>query len=189
MFRRSEHFQGASTYAFGRGLHSIGADDNSFVIFSDLMDSKSLFLTAKGRWLPTPDGVGSVRSQNDTKLLLLERHSVRPMCLNMGICAAVLLAVFDCLACCSLRAWLRTGPPNYATVLFLRDRYREISGFACRDHNFWINPALNANPFQSELLNRSPRNIIVVVIVLEMLKLLALPLAAIHGNDCVGLCY
>lgn len=39
-------FQGASTYAFGEGLHSIGAVDNSFVIFSDLMDSKSLFLTA-----------------------------------------------------------------------------------------------------------------------------------------------
>ena len=39
-------FQGASTYAFGQGLHSIGAEDNTFAIFSDLMDSKSLFLTA-----------------------------------------------------------------------------------------------------------------------------------------------
>lgn len=39
-------FQGASTYAMGEGLRSIGAEDNSFVIFSDLMDSKSLFLTA-----------------------------------------------------------------------------------------------------------------------------------------------
>jgi hypothetical protein len=34
-------FQGASTYAFGQGLHSIGAEDNTFAIFSDLMDSKS----------------------------------------------------------------------------------------------------------------------------------------------------
>jgi hypothetical protein len=66
--------------------------------------------------------------------------------------------------------------------LFQRDRYREISGFACRDHNLWINPALHANSIESELLNRSPRNIIAVLIVLEMLKLLALPLAAIHGN-------
>lgn len=39
-------FQGASTYCLGEGLHSVGAEDNSFVIFSDLMDSRSLFLTA-----------------------------------------------------------------------------------------------------------------------------------------------
>ena len=39
-------FQGASTYAMGEGFHSIGTEDNTFVIFSDLMDSKSLFLTA-----------------------------------------------------------------------------------------------------------------------------------------------
>jgi hypothetical protein len=39
-------FQGASTYAMGEGLHSIGVEDNSFVIFPNLMDSKSLFLTA-----------------------------------------------------------------------------------------------------------------------------------------------
>ncbi len=39
-------FQGASTYVMGEGLHSVGAEDNSFVIFSNLMDSKSLFLTA-----------------------------------------------------------------------------------------------------------------------------------------------
>ena len=39
-------FQGASTYCLGEGFHGIGAEDNSFVIFSDLMDSKSLFLTA-----------------------------------------------------------------------------------------------------------------------------------------------
>lgn len=39
-------FRGASAYAIGKGLKSIGADDNSVVIFSDLMDAKSLFLTA-----------------------------------------------------------------------------------------------------------------------------------------------
>ncbi|HSZ33777.1 MAG TPA: DUF1254 domain-containing protein, partial [Puia sp.] len=39
-------FQGASTYAIGEGFKSIGADDNTCVIFEDLMDSKSLFLTA-----------------------------------------------------------------------------------------------------------------------------------------------
>ena len=39
-------FQGVSTYAFGEGIKSLGAKDNEVVIFSDLMDSKSLFLTA-----------------------------------------------------------------------------------------------------------------------------------------------
>ena len=39
-------FQGASTYAIGEGFKSVGAEDNSFLIFSNLMDSKSLFLTA-----------------------------------------------------------------------------------------------------------------------------------------------
>lgn len=39
-------FQGASTFMMGEGLHSVGAQDNEFVIFSNLMDSKSLFLTA-----------------------------------------------------------------------------------------------------------------------------------------------
>lgn len=39
-------FRGASAYAIAKGLQSIGAEDNSVVIFSKLMDSKSLFLTA-----------------------------------------------------------------------------------------------------------------------------------------------
>lgn len=39
-------FSGASAYAVREGFHSIGAEDNSVVIFSELMDSKSLFLTA-----------------------------------------------------------------------------------------------------------------------------------------------
>jgi hypothetical protein len=39
-------FQGASTYALRDGLRSVGAEDNSVIIFSDLMDSNSLFLTA-----------------------------------------------------------------------------------------------------------------------------------------------
>jgi hypothetical protein len=39
-------FRGASAYALGKGLQSIGAEDNSIVIFSELMDAKSLFLTA-----------------------------------------------------------------------------------------------------------------------------------------------
>jgi hypothetical protein len=39
-------YSGASAYAIREGFHSIGADDNSVVIFSDLMDSNSLFLTA-----------------------------------------------------------------------------------------------------------------------------------------------
>ena len=39
-------FRGASAYAIGKGLKSIGADDNSVVVYSDLMDAKSLFLTA-----------------------------------------------------------------------------------------------------------------------------------------------
>ena len=39
-------FRGASAYAIREGLHSIGAKDNDVVIFSELMDSNSLFLTA-----------------------------------------------------------------------------------------------------------------------------------------------
>jgi Protein of unknown function (DUF1254) len=39
-------FRGASAYGIRKGLLSIGADDNTVVIFSDLMDAKSLFLTA-----------------------------------------------------------------------------------------------------------------------------------------------
>jgi hypothetical protein len=39
-------FSGASAYAIGKGFQSAGAEDNSIVIFSELMDAKSLFLTA-----------------------------------------------------------------------------------------------------------------------------------------------
>jgi hypothetical protein len=38
-------FRGASAYAIRKGFESIGAQDNTVVIFPDLMDSKSLFLT------------------------------------------------------------------------------------------------------------------------------------------------
>jgi hypothetical protein len=39
-------FSGASAYAVRKGFQSIGADDNTVIIFSELMDSNSLFLTA-----------------------------------------------------------------------------------------------------------------------------------------------
>jgi Protein of unknown function (DUF1254)/Family of unknown function (DUF5681) len=39
-------FSGVSAYAIRKGFQSIGAEDNSVVIFSELMDSNSLFLTA-----------------------------------------------------------------------------------------------------------------------------------------------
>ncbi len=39
-------FRGASAYAIGQGFQSIGADDNTVIIYSELMDAKSLFLTA-----------------------------------------------------------------------------------------------------------------------------------------------
>ncbi len=39
-------FRGASAYAIGEGFHSVGAEDNTVMIFSDLMDARSLFLTA-----------------------------------------------------------------------------------------------------------------------------------------------
>lgn len=38
-------FQGASTSAIRRGLNSAGVEDNTAIIFSEMMDSKSLFLT------------------------------------------------------------------------------------------------------------------------------------------------
>ena len=39
-------FRGASAYAIRQGFLSIGAEDNTVVIFSELMDANSLFLTA-----------------------------------------------------------------------------------------------------------------------------------------------
>ncbi len=39
-------FAGASTYAMRQGFIDAGADDDAFLIFSELMDSHSLFLTA-----------------------------------------------------------------------------------------------------------------------------------------------
>ncbi|BEQ15781.1 DUF1254 domain-containing protein [Desulfoferula mesophila] len=39
-------FRGASALAIAKGMESIGAQDNTVVIYSKLMDSKSLFLTA-----------------------------------------------------------------------------------------------------------------------------------------------
>jgi len=39
-------FRGASAYAIAKGFRSIGAEDNTVVIFPGLMDAKSLFLTA-----------------------------------------------------------------------------------------------------------------------------------------------
>src|SRR3954447_7933386 len=39
-------YAGASTCAMRKGFHDAGADDNTIVIFSELMGSESLFLTA-----------------------------------------------------------------------------------------------------------------------------------------------
>jgi hypothetical protein len=39
-------FAGASTYAIRKGFHEAGAQDNEIIIFSELMDSESIFLTA-----------------------------------------------------------------------------------------------------------------------------------------------
>jgi hypothetical protein len=39
-------FRGASAYALMKGFESIGAEMNTVVLFSELMDSNSLFLTA-----------------------------------------------------------------------------------------------------------------------------------------------
>jgi hypothetical protein len=39
-------FRGASAYTIRQGFLSIGAEDNTIVLFPDLMDAKSLFLTA-----------------------------------------------------------------------------------------------------------------------------------------------
>ncbi|MDZ4781985.1 MAG: DUF1254 domain-containing protein [Planctomycetia bacterium] len=41
-----DNLRGVSIHALHKGLHSIGAKDNEVVVFSELMDSKSLFLTA-----------------------------------------------------------------------------------------------------------------------------------------------
>ena len=42
----SDTLQGVSIYAVRKGLHDIGVKDNEVIVFSKLMDAKSLFLTA-----------------------------------------------------------------------------------------------------------------------------------------------
>ena len=39
-------FAGASTYAIRKGFHEVGVEDNAILIFSELMGSESVFLTA-----------------------------------------------------------------------------------------------------------------------------------------------
>ena len=39
-------FAGASTYAIRKGFHDVGVEDNSIIIFSELMGAESVFLTA-----------------------------------------------------------------------------------------------------------------------------------------------
>jgi len=46
MYTTTVPFRGASAYALGKGFQSIGAEDNSIVIFSKLMNANSLFMTA-----------------------------------------------------------------------------------------------------------------------------------------------
>jgi hypothetical protein len=52
---------GASAFAIRKGFQSIGADDNTIVIFSELMDSNSLFLT------PNADTIYTLASLDLTK--------------------------------------------------------------------------------------------------------------------------
>jgi hypothetical protein len=54
-------FSGASAFAIRKGFQSIGADDNTIVIFSELMDSNSLFLT------PNADTIYTLASLDLTK--------------------------------------------------------------------------------------------------------------------------
>src|SRR5678815_4654748 len=52
---------GASAYAMRKGFQSIGAEDNTIVIFSELMDSNSLFLT------PNADTIYTIAALDLTK--------------------------------------------------------------------------------------------------------------------------
>jgi hypothetical protein len=52
---------GASAFAIRKGFQSIGAEDNTIVIFSELMDSNSLFLT------PNADTIYTIASLDLTK--------------------------------------------------------------------------------------------------------------------------
>jgi len=54
-------FSGASALAIRKGFQSIGAEDNTVVIFSELMDSNSLFLT------PNADTIYTIASLDLTK--------------------------------------------------------------------------------------------------------------------------
>jgi hypothetical protein len=54
-------FSGASAFAMRKGFHDIGAEDNTVVMFSELMDSSSLFLT------PNADTIYSLAALDLTK--------------------------------------------------------------------------------------------------------------------------
>jgi hypothetical protein len=54
-------FSGASAYAIRKGFQSIGAEDNTVILFSELMDSNSIFLT------PNADTIYSIAAFDLTK--------------------------------------------------------------------------------------------------------------------------
>jgi hypothetical protein len=60
---------GASAFAIRKGFQSIGAEDNTIVIFSELMDSNSLFLT------PNVDTIYTIASLDLTKGPVAETHT------------------------------------------------------------------------------------------------------------------
>lgn len=76
---------GASVHAAGRGLKSQGADNQTVLIFEDLMDSRSLFLTANTEsiyncmWLDLKDGPLVVESPPDI-LGIVNDHWFRYVC-------------------------------------------------------------------------------------------------------------
>jgi hypothetical protein len=88
----SDTLQGVSILAVRKGLSSVGAKDNEVIVFSELMDAKSLFLwrtpTIPNRWskesknsprsIPTIPAVSGHRLQHSWQANLSSVRSLRP---------------------------------------------------------------------------------------------------------------
>ena len=67
-----DNMRGVSIHAFRKGMQSFGVKDNEVLVFSELMDAKSLFLTANA------DTIYVLVALDLTKLLWIRLFDVQP---------------------------------------------------------------------------------------------------------------
>jgi hypothetical protein len=67
-------FRGASACVLQKGFQSIGAEDITIIIFSELMEAKSLFLTVKRGYRLLPRGLRSEQGADGERTAAEERR-------------------------------------------------------------------------------------------------------------------